>query len=129
MESKQMEITQVKKGTNVIIDDAPCKVVDIQISKPGKHGHAKVRISAIGLIDEKKRVIVKPGHDKINVPMVDKRNAQVLSVTGNKANVMDVETFETFDMDIPEELVGTITEGISVLYWELAGQKVMKQVK
>jgi translation initiation factor 5A len=129
MEVKQVEVTSVKKGSNIMIEGAPCRVVDTQISRPGKHGHAKVRVSAVGLIDDKKRVIVMPGHDKIDVPIINKRNAQVLSVQDSKANVMDGETYETFDIEIPDELKGEVSEGITIHYWVLAGQRIMKQVK
>lgn len=112
-----------------MIDDAPCKVSDMQVSRPGKHGHAKVRLSGVGLIDEKKRVVVMPGHDKIEVPIVDKRTAQVLSVSGNTANVMDSETYETFDMEVPSELKGSVTDGSNVLYWQILDKRVMKQIK
>jgi len=70
-----------------------------------------------------------PGHDRVEVPIIEKKTAQVLSVTGNTANVMDTETYETFEMDIPEELREEVKEGTSVLYWVLMGIKVMKQIK
>ncbi|HLC85538.1 MAG TPA: translation initiation factor IF-5A [Candidatus Nanoarchaeia archaeon] len=129
METKSVGVGELSKGSYVLIDGAPCKVTDLQVSKSGKHGHAKARITAVGVLDEKKRIIVAPSHDHIDVPIVDKRNASVLSVTGNSANVMDSETFETFDMAIPEELQGQITEGIQIVYWTVMGDKVMKQIK
>ena len=129
MSIKHEVLTSVKKGSNVVIDGVACRVSDLQISRPGKHGHAKVRLSASGILDGKKRIIVKPGHDKIEVPIIDKRNAQVLSVHGDKVNVMDAETFETFDLDIPSEMAGQIIDGANVLYWEMLGQKILKQVK
>ena len=113
----------------MLMDDVPSKVVDIQVSKTGKHGHAKMRITGIGLIDEKKRMVVMPAHDTVEVPIVDKRSAQVLSITGDMANVMDIETFETFDLKIPEEIKGDVKEGCNVLYWMIMEQKNMKQVK
>ncbi len=128
-ETKLASIGELKKGDTLVIDGAPCKITTLQVSRPGKHGHAKVNLMAVGLIDGKKRNLVMPGHDKVEVPLVEKKNAQVLSVSGNKANVMDSESYETFDMDIPEELKGQVTEGCQVLYWNLMGQKVMKQVK
>jgi len=106
-----------------------CKVVDTQTSKPGKHGHAKVRVLGTGLLDGRKREVVMPGHDNIDVPIIEKKNAQVLSIKGSKANVMDSETYETFDMDIPEELQDEVKEGSVILYWQILDQKVMKQVK
>ena len=47
----------------------------------------------------------------------------------NMANVMDSESFETFDLEIPEELEGQVVEGVEVLYWEILDDKVIKQVK
>ncbi len=118
-----------KEGSYIIIDGVACKVVGIQISKTGKHGHAKARIEAIGLIDEKKRELVLPTSDNIEIPIIEKKTAQVLSITGNKANVMDAETFETFDLVIPEELKGQVVEGCQVLYWLILDEKIMKQIK
>ncbi|MBU0461869.1 MAG: translation initiation factor IF-5A [Nanoarchaeota archaeon] len=124
-----MSVSSLQKGSYIVMAGAACKIVDIQISRPGKHGHAKARITAVGLIDEKKRVEVMPGHDNVDVPIVEKKTAQVLSIADNKANVMDSETYLTFDLEIPEELKGQITEGCNVLYWEILDQRVMKQVK
>ena len=129
MSTKVASIGGLQKGNYVIIDDVACKIVDTQTSRPGKHGHAKVRMLAVGLIDGKKREIVKPGHDNIEVPMIDKRNAQVLSVNGNMANVMDTETYETFDLEIPEEIKADCKEGSAILYWQILDQRIMKQVK
>ena len=128
-DTKPVSVGTLTKGSYVVIDGAPCKVADVQTSRPGKHGHAKVRLTGVGLIDEKKRVLVAPGHDHVDVPIVEKKDAQVLSVSGSKANVMDMETYETFDMDIPEEMKGEVVDGVTILYWEILDNKVMKQVK
>ena len=127
--TKQASVGSLTKGNYIILDGVACKVSDTQVSRPGKHGHAKVRLSGVGLIDGKKRVIVAPGHDNIEVPIVEKKSAQVLSVQGNSANVMDSETYETFDIEIPEELKEQVVAGCNVMYWEILDQKVMKQVK
>jgi translation initiation factor 5A len=129
MTTKVASIGGMQKGNYIIIDGEACRVADVSVSKPGKHGHAKVRIIGVGIVDGRKREIVKPGHDNVEVPIVDKRNAQVLHVTGDKANIMDSETYETFDIEVPEELKEAVHEGSVVLYWQILNQKVMKQVK
>jgi translation initiation factor 5A len=129
MSTKMASVSSLQKGSYVVLEGAACRVVDIQVSRPGKHGHAKVRLTAVGLVDGKKRVVVMPGHDNVEVPIVEKKTAQVLSVQGNIANVMDSETYETFDLEIPEELKGQVVEGCQVLYWVILNDKVMKQVK
>ncbi len=128
-EKKLVSVGTLKKGDTIIIDGAPCKITDTATSRPGKHGHAKVNLMAAGLLDGKKRNVVMPGHDRVEVPIIEKKSAQILSVTGTVANVMDTETFETFEMDIPEEMQADVREGVEVLYWTMMGAKVMKQVK
>ncbi|MBW2985062.1 translation initiation factor IF-5A [Candidatus Woesearchaeota archaeon] len=129
MTTKPVSVGTLKKGSTVVIDGVACKVTDTQVSRPGKHGHAKVRLTAIGLIDEKKRVIVMPGHDNIDTPIIDKKTAQVLSVTVDTANVMDMGTYETFDLKIPSKLKDKCVSGCNVLYWQILNDKVMKEVK
>ena len=129
MATKQASVGSLKKGSYIMIDGVACKVVDTSTSRPGKHGHAKVNMMAVGIIDGKKRNLVLPGHDQVEVPIIEKKTAQVLSISGNTANVMDSETYETFDMEIPEELKSQIVEGCSVLYWDIVGDKVIQQVK
>jgi len=129
MTIKQQSIGSLKKGSYIVIDDVACKVTDLNISRPGKHGHAKVNLMAVGLLDGKKRNMVAPGHDAVDVPVIDKRNAQILSIAGDHANVMDMETYETFDLAIPEEMKSEIVEGAVVLYWTILNDKVMKQIK
>ncbi|MBT4539137.1 translation initiation factor IF-5A [Candidatus Woesearchaeota archaeon] len=128
-DKKLVSVGSLKKGDTIIINNAACKITDTTTSRPGKHGHAKVNMMAVGLLDGKKRNLVMPGHDKVEAPIIDKRNAQVLSVNGNTASVMDGTSYETFDLEIPEELKGEVHEGSEVLYWGLMGLKVMKQVK
>jgi translation initiation factor 5A len=129
MATKIVSVGGLQKGNYVVVDGAACRVVDTQVSRPGKHGHAKVRLTAVGIVDEKKRIVVMPGHDSIEVPVIEKKTAQVLSVQDNMANVMDSESYETFDLKIPEELKGQVVEGCSVLYWVILNDKTMKQVK
>ena len=128
-EKKLVSVGSLKKGDTIIIDGAACRISDTATSRPGKHGHAKVNLMAVGILDGKKRNLVMPGHDKVEAPIIDKKNAQILSVSGKTANVMDMETYETFEMEIPEELKNDVHEGVEVLYWGIMGIKVMKQVK
>lgn len=128
-EKKLVDAGSLKKGDTIIIDHAPCKITDLATSRPGKHGHAKINLTAVGILDNKKRNIVMPGHDRVEVPIIEKKSARVLSITGNMANVMDVDSYETFDLEIPEDLKDSVKEGVDVLYWILMATRVMKQLK
>lgn len=125
---KKVSVNSLKKGSYLIVDGAACRLVDMATSRPGKHGHAKHNIMAVGLLDDKKRNMITSDHD-IDAPIIEKKTANVLSITGDHANVMDEETYETFDLAIPEELKEEISEGCNILYWLVIDEKVMKQVK
>lgn len=129
---KFKSVGSLKKGDNVVVDGVASRVTKVKVSRPGKHGHAKVNLTAVGLLDEKKRNVIMPGHDKIKVPIIDKRNAQVLNISGDKANVMDMETYESFNLDIPEdedEDFSGLKSGDTILYWVILEDKVMKEIK
>lgn len=130
MAFKIIDATEAKPGINIVIDGAPCLVKSQDISKTGKHGHAKARIEAIGIFDDKKRVIVVPGHERFEVPLIEKLKAQVLSISGdgNNASVMDLESFETFDIMVNEDVKEKIKEGSQVEYWRVNEQKMIKRL-
>ncbi|MGE0793029.1 MAG: translation initiation factor IF-5A [Candidatus Woesearchaeota archaeon] len=128
-ETKLVSVGSLKKGSNVVVDGVASVVTDLSVSRPGKHGHAKVNFMAVGMIDGRKRNMVMPGHDMVPTPVIGKRNAQVLSLTPDHANVMDSETFETFDLAIPDELKGQLSEGMTIVYWTILDDKVMKSIK
>jgi len=129
VELKQVQVTSLKPGRYIVIDGIACKVNKMDTSKPGKHGHAKCRIEAVGIINGEKKVIVLPGHDKVDSPVIEKKSAQVLSVHEDTANVMDEENFETFDLKIPDELKSKVREGAKIIYWVVIDERVMKEMK
>ena len=127
MVAKIINATEARVGTNIIVDGIPCTVKKIDISKTGKHGHAKARIEAVGMMTGNKKVFVVPGHDRLEVPMVEKRKGQVLSI-GEKVSLMDLESFETIDIDAPEEEIKSqLVEGENAEYWDIEGTKVIKR--
>ncbi|KYK22812.1 translation initiation factor IF-5A [Thermoplasmatales archaeon SG8-52-2] len=117
------EVRTLRVNRYMIIDDEPCKIMSITTSKPGKHGEAKARIEAIGVFDGQKRSVVHPVKHKIHVPLIDKRNAQVLALMGENVQLMDLETYETFEMPIPDEFKGKLEPGSEISYLEALGRK------
>lgn len=117
------EIRTLRVNRYMIIDDEPCKIMSISTSKPGKHGESKARIEAIGIFDGQKRSVVHPVKHKIHVPIIDKRNAQVVALMGENVQLMDMETYETFEMSIPDEFKGKLQPGNEISYLEALGRK------
>lgn len=123
---KIIDATEVKTGTNIIIEGAPYTVKKIDISKTGKHGHAKARIEAIGILSEQKKIIVAPGHERFEVPMLNKNKGQVLSI-GEKVSIMDLDSFETIEVKCEDSLKQELKENDNVEYWEVCEEKIIKR--
>ena len=120
---------ELRVGKYVLVDDIPCRVVNIESSKPGKHGSAKMRITAIGIFTGQKKTLLSPGDADVEVPIIDRKVVQVMSVSGNTAQVMDSQTYEVYDMDVPEELQGQVEAGKEVDILEAMGKRKMERVR
>ncbi|ASJ00903.1 translation initiation factor IF-5A [Thermococcus gorgonarius] len=127
----KVQVSKLKPGRYIIIDGEPCRITNITVSSPGKHGSAKARIEAVGVFDKKVRSIVKPTSAEVEVPIIDKRVGQIIAITPDTVQLMDMETYETFDVPIEtgveDDIKDQLTEGITVEYWETLGRiKIMR---
>ncbi|MFV9676883.1 MAG: translation initiation factor IF-5A [Methanosarcinales archaeon] len=116
------EVRTLKDGRYVVIDEEPCTIVSITTSKPGKHGAAKARVEAIGVFDTQKRTAIQPVTAKMYVPVIERKNGQVLSISDDTAQLMDMEDYSTIELKMPAELMekGRIEPGkeVSFLHYE-----------
>lgn len=117
----------LKIGRYVIIDSVPCKVVEIETSSPGKHGSAKMRITGIGIFDSQKKTLLKPSDGDVEVPTIVKKKAQVVSVEGSSAQLMDLESYEVYSLPIPEDLRGKFKSGNEVEIIEASGRRAISR--
>ena len=131
MSYKMGRVGDLRVGSYAIVDDEPCQIVDITKSKPGKHGSAKFRCIAISLFDGSKRSFVSPVDTTIQIPIVEKRSAQVVSMGPVTVQLMDLETYEVFDVSKPEEeeIASRLEAGREVEYWKIMGRYKIQRVK
>ena len=129
--SKPMDVGDLRIGSYVIINGEPCRIVGLTKSKPGKHGSAKARIVAIGTFDGAKRTFVKPVSAQVEVPMIEKRGGQVVAMLPSAVQVMDLETYEIFEVPLPEEekLKSKLISGVEVEYWRILGRTKITRTK
>ena len=129
--SKPADLGSVKEGSYIILDGEPCRVVEVEKSKPGKHGSAKVRHVGISVFTGSKKSYVSPAESRIEIPMIDKRSGQIISTTQSSVQVMDLQTFEVFETPMPptEEIGGTIAAGAEVEYWTVMGKNKIMRIK
>lgn len=119
------DVVKLRKGRYIVLDGHPCKITNIQTSAPGKHGHAKSRIEGVSLFDKGKHSTVKPSGTKVEIPVIQRRQAQVLNVSGSSVQLMDIQNYQTFDEDIPEGM--EFAPGQEIFYWIVMDKKLLKR--
>ncbi len=129
MTKEMTEVGKLKEGRFIIIDGEPCRIVGFSILAPDKHGRANAKINAIELFDAQKRILVCPTSAKIEVPIIERGSAQVLAIVVNKAQLMDLTTYETFELPISVDLRGDVREGGMVEYIQALGRRKIERIK
>jgi translation initiation factor 5A len=121
MPREQKQVRDLQEGSYVMMDDSPCKINGYSTAKPGKHGSAKARVEGKGVFDGKKRSLSQPVDAKVWVPIIERKQGQVVSVSGDDAQVMDLDTYETFTMRVPEG--ESFSPDDTIEYLEYEGQR------
>ncbi|MDE1868733.1 MAG: translation initiation factor IF-5A [Candidatus Micrarchaeota archaeon] len=119
---------EMRTGKYILIDGVPCRIVDIETSSPGKHGSAKMRVTAIGIFDGSKKTLLKPADADAEAPVIKKKKAQVVSINGPNVQLMDSETYEVFELPITEEFQGKLNPGAEVEILEAMGKRALSRM-
>jgi translation initiation factor 5A len=129
--SKPTSVGSLRTGQNIVIDGEPYKIVSLEKSKPGKHGSAKARIVAINVFDNSKKSVVSPVNAKIDVPIIEKRTAQIVYMEEDSIQLMDLESYESFYTSKPsdEDITNKLFPNAEVEYWNVLGRTMIVRVK
>lgn len=129
--SKPTSVGSLKRGQSIVINGEPYKIVSLEKSKPGKHGSAKARITAIHVFNNTKKSIVSPVNAKIDVPLIEKRTAQVVYMEDDSVQLMDLESYESFFALKPKEkeMLDKLAANVEVEYWNVLGKTKIVRVK
>ncbi len=121
-----------------MVESEPCVIKSTERSKSGKHGHAKVRVVCVGLFDNNKRSLTIPSGHMVEIPEILKGVAQINFIEENSINIMDLESYESIDVDWPkeEDIIKKLKElqadpdkisTAQVDYWNLAGKTLINR--
>lgn len=125
------KVGDLKEGNYIVIDGEPCRIVEITKAKTGKHGAAKANIVAVSVFTGEKKTLMAPVDDQVEIPVIEKHVGQILADMGDKVQVMDLNTYETFEIEKPkeEDLASKIRQGAEVEYWTIMGRNKIVRVK
>jgi translation initiation factor 5A len=125
-----MDLGSLKVGSYIIIDGEPCRIVSYDHSKPGKHGSAKARVAAMGVFDGSRHSLVSPVSASVDVPLINKKSGQIISISGQTLQIMDLDSFEVFETSaVEEEIRDKILQGSEVEYWNVLDKIKIVRVK
>jgi len=99
-----ISISDVKKGTHIVMDGRPCKVMEITTSKTGKHGHAKANIMAIDIFNGKKYNDVCPVSHSKECPTIKRTEYTIMNVDDDEyVSLIDKAGNMRQDLKLPNE--------------------------
>jgi len=82
------------------------------------------------VFDSVRRSLVSPVDSNVEVPVIEKKSGQIISLTDNNLQIMDLETFEVFETSaVGEDAKAKIKQGAEVEYWKVLGKTKVVRVK
>jgi len=97
----------IKKGGYCLLKSRPCRIVDIAISKTGKHGHAKARFTGIDVFTGNKYEDMCPTSHNMEVPVVTRKDYTLVDITAERfVSLMSEDGDQKDDLRLPTDDVG-----------------------
>jgi len=85
-----------------MIKGRPCKVINIAVSKTGKHGHAKCNFTATDIFTGKKLEDMIPSSHGTTVPLVTKSDWEIIDISEDgEITLMDEGGNQKADLNLP----------------------------
>lgn len=129
MGREMAEIGKLDTGSYVIVNEEPCRVTKKSISSSRNDEEVKEKVYVEGIFDGQKRTFVETPESRVEIPVIERNSAQILAIIGNSAQLMDLSSYETFELTIPLELRGEVEEGDEVRYIQALGRKKIEGKK
>jgi len=97
----------LKKGGHVILKGKPAKIIEITVSKTGKHGHAKAAITGIDIFTGKKVEDACPCSHNMEVPNVARVEYMLMDIDEESGSVSVPDGGDTKDdLNLPTDPSG-----------------------
>jgi len=105
--NKYLNVRALRKGGFVIVRGFPCKVMNMSTSKTGKHGGAKIHMTAIDIFTGRKYEEIFSSTENIDVPLVSKAEYQLIDIDDEGfMSLMTDDGATKEDLKVPEGEVG-----------------------
>ncbi|MBS3104856.1 hypothetical protein J4234_01215 [Candidatus Woesearchaeota archaeon] len=112
---------ELERGNYFIYNNEPVRVLRREVIVVGTHSHSKLKFYIQGLNEKGEKTVTFQHTDKVEIVDIIRKLGQIISKTSNKAQVMDMVTYETLDATASSEVLNELNEGDNVTFVELSG--------
>jgi len=115
------QASELERGNYFIYNNEPVRVLRREVIVVGTHSHSKLKFYIQGLNEKGEKTVTFQHTDKVEIVDIIRKLGQIISKTSNKAQVMDMVTYETLDATASSEVLNELNEGDNVTFVELSG--------
>ncbi len=122
-----MTSNDLKRGQVILLDKAPCLVMDISSQSPSARGGSTlIKTKYRNLLTSQVLIKTFKAGDRVNTADFEKRNGQFLYADGGNGVFMDLENYEQYELgdEIYGPVKGYLTDGVEVVLGVFEGQVV-----
>ena len=103
-----LQCSALRKNGHVMMKTRPCKIVEMNMSKYGKHGHKKVHFIGLDLFTDRKYEDICRSTHNMEVPSLTRKDYQFLGVDREGFCSLFDETLgvQKQDLRLPDDVVG-----------------------
>ena len=113
--------SELKAGMYFLMNNEPVYVKRREVVAVGTHSHSKIKIYYTDIHGKGERTVNFGHTDRVDVIDIVKKSGQLLSKSQNKAQIMDMQTYETFDANAEAELLKSLNANDEVIFIDYNG--------
>lgn len=101
------QVGSLKKNGYVVIKDHPCRIVEMNVAKVGKHGSAKAKITGIDVFTGNKYEEIHPTSHNMDVPVIKREDWTLVDISRDGyASLMNDNGDTKEDLKVPDDEIG-----------------------
>ncbi len=124
-----MQAKDVERGAYFKVRNDIYKLKRKELIAVGTHSHTKLKFFAKALFGGGEKDFTFGHTDNVEILDISKKRGQIISIEGKRAQVMDSESYETFDAEITDDVTDNLVEGGPTSFIQIDGKIFIVNVK
>eukprot|EP00771_Trimastix_marina_P001715 gnl/Trimastix_PCT/2806.p2 GENE.gnl/Trimastix_PCT/2806~~gnl/Trimastix_PCT/2806.p2 ORF type:complete len:154 (+),score=44.00 gnl/Trimastix_PCT/2806:68-529(+) len=113
-----------RNGEYVVLRDRPVRIVNYSVSKPGKHGHAKIHFIGIDVETNRKVESIAGSHDMLPKPKSKRIEYEVVNIDDDQVHAMSDDGTMITDLQLPRN--SDFAQRLTSQWENLPDDKILK---